>query len=110
MDFEDKFKLIGVAVALLLALIYGVAVYSSQKDITCTVTSIDRVSDGSGGSDSRIYTKDCGVLKNADSWMFFKFDSADVQAKIVPGSKQTFHVAGFRIPFFSNFPNIIEVK
>lgn len=108
-DAVDKFKVFVGLVVLVLAIAYPIAVWSSAKDITCTVNSVDRVSDGNGGSDARIYTKECGVLKNADSWLFLKFDSADVQAQLTPGP-HVFHVAGFRIPIFSDFPNILEVK
>lgn len=109
-DVFDKFKLAVAAIIVLFIVGGAIAVYSSAKDITCQVQSIDRVSDGNGGSDARIYTKDCGVLVNKDSFMFLKWDSADVQAAIHPGQTQTFHVAGFRVPFFSSFPNILEVK
>lgn len=110
MDFEDKFKLGCAGLVLVVVAIWCIAVYGSQKDITCTVESIDRVASSSGGSDARIYTKECGVLTNKDSWMFLKFDSADVQGRLKEGQKQTFGVAGFRIPFLSQFPNVLEVK
>lgn len=99
-----------LAAVLVFGIIWTIAARSSVREVTCTVQSVDRTSDGNGGSDARIYTKECGVLENTDAWPFFKFDSADVQSQLKPGQVQTFEVAYWRIPLFSMFPDIIEVK
>lgn len=99
-----------VALFLVFAVSWSIAAWSSQREVTCTVQHVDRVSDGNGGSDARIYTKECGVLENTDAIPFLKFDSADVQGQLREGQVQTFKIAYWRIPLFSMFPDILEVK
>jgi len=99
-----------IVAAIVFAIVWTIAAHSSVREVTCTVQHVDRVSDGNGGSDARIYTKECGVLENTDAWPFGKFDSADVQGQLKEGQVQTFEIAYWRIPFFSMFPDIIEVK
>lgn len=49
------------------------------------------------------------VIVNEDSLLMFKFDSADVQAKIHQGEKYEFKLRGYRIPILSLFPNVDTV-
>lgn len=81
--------------------------FRDDRWVICSVTGKDR-----GGEDGsyRIYTQECGVLGNQDAWLRGKFDSASVWTKIQPGNSYTFHIAGSRIPLFSMFPNVFEVK
>jgi hypothetical protein len=99
----------GVAIGAVL-LAYPIAYGVSDRDITCTVTEKDRSSDGEGGSLYRIYTEECGVLSNEDSLLQFKWNSADVQSKVKVGETYTFNVNGWRVPFFSSFPNVDTVE
>lgn len=105
LNSEDKFNLFLVGLVAVVAIVFLIALYSSKRDVTCTVESFDRVT-----GDARIYTKECGVLTNKDSWPFLKFDSADIQGKLKQGQVQNFTVEGWRIPFLSKFPNVLEVK
>lgn len=109
----------GVVVLVLVLLLGGAFVaarLSSEKTITCTVTDKDRAtkvtSDGNGGttsrSDARIYTEDCGTLQVADEFFKGEFTSADTYASIEPGRRYEFRVIGWRIGFFSEFPNVLE--
>lgn len=50
------------------------------------------------------------VLQNTDSFLMFKFDSADVQAKIHKGEKYEMVVRGYRLPILSMFPNVASVQ
>lgn len=105
-----------VAVVLVLGALFVGARLSSEKTLTCTVTDKDRTtkvtSDGNGGmtssSDARIYTEDCGTLQVADELFKGHFTSADTYAAIEPGHRYAFTVVGWRIGFFSEFPNIIK--
>ena len=106
-----------VLVVLFFAVVIGVTgavTVSSRHTETCTVDSKDRtsVSDGNGSShsDARVYTTDCGVLRVKDSIWAWNWHSADTYASIKAGKRYEFTVQGFRIPFFSKFPNIIEVR
>lgn len=49
------------------------------------------------------------VIVNEDSLLMFKFDSADVQAKIHQGEEYEFKLRGYRIPILSLFPNVDTV-
>jgi len=100
------------AIVIFVGVAFGMVAYTnSGKDITCTVTNLDRVArSDSSGSDARVYTKDCGVLENVDAFLFGKHNSADVQGQIQPGKTYNFHVVGWRIPLFSSFPNITKVQ
>jgi hypothetical protein len=110
------YSAVGVAVVLLLGALFVGARLSSEKTLTCTVTDKDRTtkvtSDGNGGmtssSDARIYTEDCGTLQVTDELFKGHFTSADTYAAIEPGHRYDFTVLGWRIGFFSEFPNIIE--
>ena len=81
--------------------------FYNERTLVCTVTGKDR-----GGQDSsyRIYTKQCGTLANKDAKLRGKFNSSDVWQKIKPDHTYELRVAGARVPFFSHFPNVFEVK
>jgi Na+(H+)/acetate symporter ActP len=99
-----------VAVGLLIvgSVVMGIASAVHIGHQTCTVESKDRTTNRDGGSDARIYTEDCGVLKVGDSLTQGHFNSADTYSKIKPGQRYDFKTQGYRIPVFSQFPNIIE--
>lgn len=77
---------------------------------TCTVESKDRGMSHDGKSHYRVYTKQCGVLANEDQMFVGKFNSADIQGQLEPGHTYRLRVTGWRLPFFSSFPNIISVE
>lgn len=79
--------------------------YSNPRDLTCHVTDKDRAA-RDGGSDMRVYTDECGVLKVQDLFWAGEFSSSDTFAAIEPGRTYRFHVTGIRMPVFSVFPNI----
>lgn len=56
-----------------------------------------------------VYT-DKGVYKNADSLLYFKFDSSDLYNELEPGMTCDLDVYWFRVPFFSMYENIVSVK
>ena len=49
-----------------------------------------------------------GVYKNTDTWYYFKFDSSDVQAKLMVPGRFRISYYGFRIPFLSQYKNIVS--
>lgn len=89
-----------------------------QEHQGCVVTDKDRTtkvtSDGNGGttsrSDARVYTENCGTFVVADSLLSWTWSSADTYASIKVGETYDFTTRGFRIPFFSAFPNIVEAN
>lgn len=78
---------------------------------TCTIESKDRATGKDGESSMRVYTKECGVLAVNDTIIGgFHFDSADRYARLEPGKRYELETMGIRLPVFSMFPNIIEIK
>ena len=45
-----------------------------------------------------------------DSFVQFRFNSSDEYAKIKVGETYTFKVVGSRIPFLSEYPNIVDIQ
>lgn len=78
----------------------------NERAVTCHVSEKDR-----GGKDGgmRVYTS-CGTFQNTDSILRGKNTSADIWARIHPGTTQEFHVVGWRLGLTSDFPNILEVR
>jgi len=96
---------------IVLMLIFGIAnATHTSTHIECLVTDKDRTGDRNGGSDMRVYTKNCGVFEVADSWLSLTWSSADTYNSIHRGSWYNFTTRGWRIPFFSSFPNIVGVE
>jgi hypothetical protein len=97
---------------------FNIANVTHVEHKTCSVTDKDRSvkinSDSHGNttssSDARVYTKDCGTLRVADSWLSWTFSSADTYASIHKGRRYDIATRGFRIPFLSMFPNVVEAK
>lgn len=77
----------------------------------CHVTDKDRTS-GSGDqpSNMRVYTDNCGVFEVKDSWLSWTFSSADTYNEVTVDQTYDFTTRGYRIPFLSGFPNIVEVE
>lgn len=109
-DFGTIVVMIAVAVVVIAL---PVAYVASKQDIICTVTEKDRTSkvvDGNSSVDTRIFTSDCGVLSLNDSIIGLSFDTADKYNSIKTGETYKFTTIGWRVPFFSMFPNIVEVQ
>lgn len=110
----------GVYVVVFLLIILGLvgivaynASYASSGDtyVTCKVNDKDRGGDrNSQNSHYRIYTDNCGVLINEDSFFKGKHNSADVFNQIVVGKTYKFHIYGWRNQWFSDFPNILTAE
>lgn len=55
-----------------------------------------------------VYT-DIEVFENVDEKLFLKFNSSDVQNELKLGGRYVVRVAGWRIPLFSWYRNVISV-
>jgi len=108
---KQKVKYVLYFVILLTILIsYPVAYYISSENITITVKDKERITTGSGENISSkfiIYTEN-EVFENCDTWLFLKFNSSDFQNKFEKGKTYNVNVAGWRIPFFSTYRNIVD--
>ena len=78
------------------------------------VQVIDLESRRSGeSSELRLIHTNSGVFMNSDTLWWFKFNSSDVQSKLIQakqsGKKVRIKTVGTRIPLFSQYPNILEI-
>ncbi len=114
MSNYDSFGVLSVVAFFALLLLVGgynaAGAFANEHDEICTVTSMDRGADSKGNSNYRVYTQECGVLANQDSWLRGKVDSADVWGRIHQGQQYKFRVVGFRFGLFSTFPNILSAE
>lgn len=102
--------LVGLVIAAVAVIAYNSARWHDHV-ATCTITGKDRgYNQQTGSSNYRIYTAQCGTLANTDSMAFGKFNSGDVQGRLVEGHTYRLRIAGWRQPLLSAFPNIISVQ
>ena len=118
-DFTDVYaKLIIYIVMILIAITICVAPaimkVSNPQTYVVTVQSKERVQLNKSNSKYLVYTlddkKESHVFEVTDSLFKLRFDSADVYNKIQPGETYEFTTGGYRIPFFSMYPNIYEFR
>lgn len=89
---------------------YPTAYYLSSETVDITVKDKERITIGNSENISSkfiIYSKN-EVFENTDSWLFFKFNSADYQNKLEVGRTYKVKVAGWRIPFLSMYRNVVS--
>jgi len=95
---------------------YTTAYYLSATETTINVNRLERIVESSGSGESQSTTSkylvftDSDVFENTDSWLYLKFSSSDLYAKLEEGKTYRVKVAGWRIPFLSWYKNIIEIK
>jgi len=101
-----------VASAVSAGIAMGIHAYtSSDRQVTVTVQNENRVCTGSGNSVScqyLIYTSG-GTFKDTDSLLAGKFSSSDLYGQLQIGHTYTLEVRGYRIPFLSEYPNILRI-
>lgn len=101
-----------VALVIVVGVVFGFASYNhTEHRAACVVSDKDRtrVHDSNGShSDARIYTDNCGTFVVKDSLLKRNFHSSDTYASIKVGKTYDFETVGWRIPFFSQFPNILS--
>ncbi|ANQ47991.1 DUF1523 family protein [Flammeovirga yaeyamensis] len=111
---------IGIAVVVFIIFVW-IFPKVNRRTITATVTKTERSIGNLDDNKSKdrlgkylIYTMDekgkAHVFENIDTWIWFKFNSSDVYAKIQQNKTYNFSIVGFRFPIFSMYPNIITVE
>jgi hypothetical protein len=55
-----------------------------------------------------VFTADGRAFKNANSILFWKFDSDEMQAKLKTGRRYRIKTSGLRVPILGLYKNIIE--
>lgn len=90
---------------------WNVAYKSTERAVTATVEGKERVcsrdSDGRSKCEYLVFT-DEGTFKVVDSFLYGRFDSSDVYGRLDEDTRYRFDVAGFRLPFLSQYPNIVS--
>lgn len=80
------------------------SVYGTQRTVTFTVNHRERTGGDSGKY--LIYTNEKGVFQDTDAIWYFKYNSSDVYNQLREGGEYECEVYGWRVPFFSWYPNI----
>lgn len=81
--------------------------YRNEHWATCDVTGKDR--GGQNGS-YRIYTTNCDTLADEDSVLRGKYNSSNVWQQIPDKGRVQLLIVGSRVPFLSQFQNVLAVK
>lgn len=106
---------IGIVLIFIIGMVLIHLPHIERREYTVTVTSLEIKRFSSEGKDIYlVFTKldngEVRVFKNTDSLIEFKFNSSDFQAKLEPNKKYKLKVYGWRIPFLSQYENIIKVQ
>lgn len=80
----------------------------SEDYVVITVSEKERITEATGDSRYLIFSESGEVFENTDSLTFFKWNSSDIYGKLREGQRYRVRVAGWRIPFFSGYRNIID--
>ena len=112
---NNNFKVTAFIVIAIVAILIGIPSYMdfySEKTYTATVTDKD-IKNYDSDSKFLIFTKTNGetrVFSMEDTLVKGRWDTADDYANIEVGETYTFTVIGWRIPFLSEYENIIEFQ
>ncbi len=104
-----RFFVVFFSVWLVISIVYFVV---AIDHITITVDSKERITDNDGDkvvSKYMIFTEN-EVFENTDAPLLMKFNSSDLYNKLKVDSTYTVKVYGFRIPFMSQYRNIIKIE
>lgn len=104
-------KFLHILLGLCIVLIVVVSLYITTFNDHCVVaTVVDKTVKIEKDSSYYLIFTSCGVFKNADEVLRWKFNSSDFYAKIRVGETYRFTLIGWRIPFFSMYENIIKAE
>ncbi len=102
---------VGVFLLIALPLILNVLyVYGTQQDRTFTINKSERITNSDGQGSKYLVFTESGVYQNKDSILRLKFNSSDVYNQLKEGKTYECDTFGWRIPFFSTYPNIVSCE
>ena len=86
--------------------------YSTSEVVEVKIVKTDRECTSTGGTCRYMVYTDNEVFTNIDEFWFFKFNSSDVNNKLLPLTGQTakIKVSGMRFSWFSWYRNVISVQ
>ena len=107
-----KLVIFGIGLFFIISIAYSIAYLSTTEIIEITIKDKERITTGSGENISSkfIIYEQSEVFENTDAWLFFKFNSADVQNELTVGKTYKVKVVGWRIQFLSWYRNIISIE
>lgn len=97
---------------ILFAAIFTFSYYQTEEILTITVTDKERIVESNGESTSSkylIFTTE-ETFENTDLLFKAKFNSSDLQGKLMEDSTYTVEVIGWRVPFLSMYRNIVNIE
>ena len=104
--------IVSLVIIIVLSLSKGFYTYGTSDEAVVTIEKSEMVLSKDKGK-YLIFTKKSGVFENTDSWFRLKFDSSDMYNLLKEGKTYKIKYYGWRIGFFSMYPNIydaVEVK
>lgn len=110
--FKRLFSNYAIYIALLLVILtaYPIAYKMSAETVEISIKNKERITTGRGENISSkfIIYSETEVFENTDSWLYFKFNSADYQNKFTVGGTYKVEVAGWRVPLLSMYRNVVS--
>ena len=85
-------------------------VYTTQQYREITIKKTERIVSSDGKSSKYLIYAEDGVYENTDNIFRMKFNSADVYNQLQNGKTYMCDTYGWRVPFLSMYPNIVECK
>ena len=104
------FLSLGLVITLILFVLTACTGSWNQYEVEAEVNKSERVCSVANETCEYLVFTNRGVFVNKDTRQFFKFNSRDIHGIIKEGNTYKFKVYGYRLRFFSIYPNIIEVE
>jgi hypothetical protein len=103
---KGYFELIMVIIFLVIAILSVPLHYTNGQDRIIHIKSVTNVT----GEKTHylIFAKE-GVFENVDRWFIGKFNSSDIQNRLIGKKECKVHTLGYRIPLLSEYPNITKI-
>lgn len=108
---KAQIKMLTIGLVMILAMLLvakAIFPYATSETVTFTVSDTERVTTG-GNSQYLVFTN-IGTFKNVDCLVKFKFNSSDLQGKLIRGHEYRAEVYGIRKHFLSWYKNIVSVE
>lgn len=105
---KDTFTLvIGMFLVVGIPIGYSTAIFHSEETIIIKVLDKERIT--TKGESKYLVFCDGETFENTDTWLYFKWNSSDVQGVLTPGKTYKVSVVGWRVPILSMYRNIIRI-
>lgn len=110
-------KAVKIAIAMVVVVALGfVSVWTvpywthGSKVVTVTGVTSKRMKDHGKMQDVYLVFTDDETYKNIDSPAYLKFNSSDIQGRLIQTGKYKIDYYGFRVPIFSMYKNITKAE